>query len=730
VAEGGNADQATTKENQKMKPIFLHLTVVAFLLCPTCDLGAQPMPRPYRLNAVDLKRPVIWGAESRQPTGHGLAFGGQDQDANDGRPHTRVLADGKWKAIHRELRAANSLQKHYTGIWALRQAVKAMLARARFVYFQGLTPKGESKLLERDVEPRLSRIAKQLAAGLAALPGELTDKYARDQVRLAREYLQRARKQLPSLKNGVDATALRSLHRAQIELELAAEALDAEPPPRAMNCGTARLSSRKSGPAGNTLVYDSSTKLYVFFGGDHLDYLTNDTWVFDPRRRRWFQRHPRAAPPPRANHRLRADGDGKVRMTGGYSYSSSTGYVSGQYVDLNDGEWTYNLRTNTWSGGKLVAPDSRTYRTGPFHPNYFLTGPKPDAAKFAARLDKIPVNEWVPTNPPRLPRLNRDWGTARIDPDHDVILRWSGGHSAHGGTDVLHYHFSTNRWELPFPVEFPLGQLYSNTSYPNGFNFNLRPWMTGHTYQNYEYDPPGRTMIKAGRPRHFYVYDPVVADWIGRGNKPKAMQYNSCFYTLTLTATPKGVVCWDRNGRVHRYEHRRGRWTELKLAGDKLPGAYVDRSTIAYDSKRDRVLMINTSNPNRFDGSIWSLDLKSHGVKRLLPEGRQQAHRFANVDKCCYDAANDLLLIGTYLKGAGDHTPTPAYDCRNNRWITLNIRYSTGNRYGRTTRAFPHARSDGLVFDARRKLIWGTDTNSRIYVLRLKPKQADLKVLK
>jgi hypothetical protein len=254
--------------------------------------------------------------------------------------------------------------------------------------------------------------------------------------------------------------------------------------------------------------------------------------------------------------------------------------------------------------------------------------------------------------------------------------------------------------------------------------------MTGHTYQNYDYDPPSKMMIKAGRPRHFYVYDPDVADWISRGDKPKAMQYQSCFYTLTLTATPQGAICWDKNGCVHRYDHHRGKWIELKLTGDKLPGAYVDRSTIAYDSKRDRALMINSSSHESYDGGIWSLDLKTFAAKRLLPEGSRQAARFANIDKCCYDAAHDLLLIGTYLKDAGDHTPTPAYDCRNNRWITLNIGYSTGERYGRTTRAFPHRRSDGLVFDPRRKLIWGVDTNSQVYVLRLTPDQADLKPLK
>jgi hypothetical protein len=683
------------------------------------------------LNGVDLKQQVIWGAECRQADGRGLAFGGQDQDADDGRPHTRILKDGRWIAIHRELRAGNPLQKFHKRVIAQRREAKDALARARYIYFQGLPVADSAKLLKHEVAPRLSRMAKGLAAIASDLPGDLADVYARGQARLAGQYLQRALKQLPSLGDGANANVLQSLRQIQIQLELAAETLDAEPSPRAMNCGTPRLRDGAAGPASNTLIYDATTKRYVLFGGDHLDYLTNDVWLFDAENRRWFQRHPKAAPPPRANHRLEALGDGTIRMTGGYTYSSNTDYVGGQYVDLDDGPWIYHIERNEWSGGKLVAADARVYRSGPFHPDYYLKGPQPNAAKFDAWLKEIPVNQWISTDPPRLPRLNRDWGTARIDPHRDMILRWSGGHSAHGGTDVLHYHFSTNRWELPFPVEFPLGQLYSNTSYPNGFNFNRRPWMTGHTYQNYDYDPPSKKMIKAGRPRHYYIYDPDVGDWIGRGKKPSAMQYNSCFYTLTLTATPRGVVCWDKNGRVHRYDHTGGKWIELQLSGDKLPGAYVDNSTIAYDSVRDRVLIVNARGYGKpFDGQVWAINIKTLAVKELSPEGAELAKRFANVDKCCYDAANDLLLMGTYLTGAGDHTPTPAYDCQNNRWITLDIKYSTGKRSGNTTRAFPHRRSDGLMFDPKRKLIWGTDTNSQVFVLRLDVDRAGVKPLR
>ena len=708
----------------------LHVLVLMVAAGWVSPALSQPTQRPYRLNSVDLKQRVVWGAECRLPDGRGLAFGGQDQDADDGRPHTRLLDNGEWTRIDADLQARNPLQKCHVQAWELRNAAKSILARARFIYFQGLEPEAEKESITRGVAPALDDLMKKLDGLHSGLRIKDGDVYTQTQSRIASRHLEVGKLLLPSFSDGITPGQLQQIHSAQIHFAQAAEALDAEPPARAIHCGTARRQDDNEKPA-NGIVFDQETGLYVIFGGDHLDYLTNDTWVFDPAKLRWFQRHPSSAPPPRANHRLEATGDGIVRMSGGYTYSSNTDYVGGQYVDLADGEWVYDVEQDTWRGGKLVPLDTRVYRTGPFHPDFYFQGEKPNAADFKAWLAELPTNEWVPTNPPQLPRLNRDWGTARIDPDRDMILRWSGGHSAHGGTDVLHYHFSTNRWELPFPVEFPLGQLYSNTSYPNGFNFNRRPWMTGHTYQNYAYDPPSRKMVKAGRPRHFYVYDPDVGDWIGRGRKPQAMQYNSSFYTLTLTATPHGAVCWGANGRVHRFKHAGNEWVEVELSGEKLPGAYVDNSTIAYDSKRDRVLIVNTLGYQKpFDGQVWSVDPRSGKVSALSPAGREHAHRFSNVDKCCYDAVNDLLLMGTFLKDSGEHTPTPAYDCQSNRWVTLDLKYSATERGGRTRRAFPHSRSDGRMFEPRRRLIRGTDTNSQVYVLRMDTENADMRPLK
>jgi len=684
-------------------------------LCLIAALAPARSKRPYRLPDVDITQRVIWGATCDGPGASGLAFGGQDQQADDGRPHTRLRRDGTWVAVHEELRKANPLQRLCGRVREARDLQNSATAVARRIYFKGLSAEEQTARVRTELAPLQRRAAKQLADVTAAL--KVTrglSAYAASQATRALGRVEAAGKRVAALGDGparITPAVIGQMAAATIDLEVAAEHLDAEPPARAL-C---------------PIVYDPRSKCYLLFGGDHLDYLTNDTWVFDPAGPQWRRHHPPVAPAPRANHTLSVGPGGKIVLTGGYTYSSNTDYCGGQYIDIEDGPWTYDVKARRWTGqGKTRPADSRVYRSGPFCPEFYLRSPVPSAATTAARLAKLPANTWVAMVPPHLPRLNRDWGTAVIDPDRDVILRFSGGHSAHGGTDVLHYHLSTNRWELPFPVEFPLGQLYANTRYPNGYNFNRRPWVTGHTYQNYGYDTIGRRMVFAGRPNHFYLYDPAIADWTGRGPKPRGMVYNSCFYTITTCATPRGLMAWTKLGGLFQFDAKSNRWVEIPLTGVKLPGAVVDNSTVVYDSKRDRLLIAVKGYGRKriYDGQLHAVDLKTRTVRMLSPAGMGAAGAISYLCQIRYDAANDLLLVGATLPPGPDGLRrTPAYDCATNRWISLRITGTdpSGDK-GRNV-------SLGLMYDARRKLFWAVDTHSRVYVLRLVPSAADVRPL-
>ena len=669
----------------------------------------------YRLPGIPGRQlgGLIWGAESRQPADRGLAFGGEDPAADDGRPHTRILQQGAWIAIDRDLRAANPLQTFAGQTAAVRAAAKDALAAARRLCFEGFPAGDETDRVQRDLRPRDEKALQDLETLIASLAkAEMTGPYEQGQAAFAVGHLKSAADLLRAAAGSATPEALKGRQQATIHLGLAAEALDAEPPPRALS----------------PIVYDAKTGLYVLFGGDHLDYLTNDTWVFDPAKRRWAQRHPAGAPAPRAGHTLTAPGNGTVTLDGGYTYTSNTDYCGPQYADVGGGPWTYDVAKDAWAGADAaLPPDTRTYRKGPYHPDFFYQGAKPDRVKGEQRLKDLRANTWVALDPPRRPRLDRVWGTAVLDPDRDLILVWCGGHSSHGGSDVLHYHPATNRWELPYPVEFPLGQLYSNTSYPDSFNFNRRPWPTGHTYRDYGYDAVLKKMVFAGHSRHYYVYDPGIADWVGRAVKPKQMVYPGCFYDLTLCTTPRGLMAWGgyygraAYSKISRFDAATGAWTELALTGDRLPGSVCDRSCLVYDSKRDRLLAIVRQKEGC---DLVQVDLKTLAVRRLSPAGTASAARIAFLREFCYDPVHDLVVGTTLPPDETGLRRTPAYDCAGNRWVSLKI--GGPNPSGKTGRNV----SLGLIYDPKRNLIWGMDNyHLQPFALRLDPATADMQPL-
>ncbi len=659
---------------------------------------------------LDIGDRVLWGSVARGRGGEILAFGGQDQDSDDGRPYTCLKRNGVWRSLREDLDGRDPASGPRKTILGLVKASQGLAARYRHAYLQDIGARECAALRERTAV--LTRDAETLAGRLSefSVPG---DAYWNRQGAVA---LERFRDGLRAIdKIGCPSPrAVARLRTARIAWERASDALATEPPARALG----------------SLTFEPQSGLYVLFGGDHFGYLMNDTWVFDPTESVWRNRHPGPAPSPRANARIEPAEPGRVRVSGGYVYTSAVGYMSKQYAALDE-SWIYDVRRDTWigSGAASGAPaDQRTYRRGPFDPAFFLDAPPPSRSTVADKLDDLPANTWVDMDPPRRPRLNRDWGIIVIDPRRDLLLRWSGGHSAHGGTDVLHYHLSTNRWELPIAVEFPLGQLYANTSYPEGVNFNGRPWMTAHSYQTYGLDPGSGMMVFTGRQRLFHVYDPDLGDWVGRGPKPPGMIYRGSHYNLMLTRAGDALYCWtgpprSSHGELFRYLPENLAWTRVPLSGTPIPASVVDNATLSYDSKRQRLLLFRRpyyGKGNYYDGEIHAVDLATRTNRPLNPRYRNAAAAIPYIGRVAFDSRQDLFVFGSTLPpDENGIRRTPAYDPQANRWVSLRLMGENliGKKGGDP--------SVGLVYDARRGLFWTVDANSRVRVLRLDRTTAD-----
>ncbi len=708
-----------------------HFAISAILLAASSTAWPQ-QPKAYNLPRVDLKQRFIWNSQCEGANGFLLGFGGQDQESDE-LPLTRVKEGKAWRSISEELRKRSEIEAVAEMPLArpIARAMREFLASHRSVYLQGGSNEKAVDLVRGQLNDQ-RKYAHIFQDYLIEHRQQIAKhSYANLQATWANQKIAEVRaRSLARIDDGDMLELIRRLTFDQIAFEQAVEAMSPEPPARALS----------------PLVYDKKTDLFVLFGGDRGDYLTNDLWVFNKATMSWQQRHPTFSPPPRANHQWKANGDGTVTMTGGYTYTSNTSYCGPQYRDIADGDWTFDLEANEWKGARKSVPsDQRVYRTGPFHPDYFLQGDPPNPAAVKATLTNLPANRWVEMKAPRKPELCRTWGHAIMHGDR--IFVFSGGHSAHGGSDVLHYHLGTNRWELPFPVEFPLGQLYSNTEYPRGFNLNRRPWVTGHTYQSYHVHPETGLIYFVGQAGYCYAYHPDKAEWVGRRPTPDAMTYGDAFYTLELARTSDDLVCWTARGSAFSLNGKRKDDLQLTKSGafqgssvferiphtgDKLPSSVVDASTFVHDAKRDRLLFFRTNYGKVYEGETHSMDVKTGAVKRLSPKGSKTLASlgFRECDRGVYDPESDLVLFGALLPSeAGADRRSLAYDCAGDRWVTLVIGYESA-KGKRPAAPYGSGHSCGLMFDANRKLIWGVDTHElRVYALRFDPKTADLRAL-
>jgi Galactose oxidase, central domain len=528
-----------------------------------------------------------------------------------------------------------------------------------------------------------------------------------------------------------------------------------------------RLEPRKQPPqrANSRLVYAPEHRKVVLFGGDQLDQLLADTWVFDVTTGEWEEVKPPLSPAPRAGHALlwlpRAK---KVLLVGGYTYTSATGYVAPLYralpldmwaLDVGTGRWellqhvdqpkagpqgpanfflsaavdsedrVLVLARGTWrcsvDAGKPDAAGTRKHgvpagttvrRTGPHDPAWFREDvPAAEPKKVEADLKALRANRWMMRATPKLPRPNMDWGSAVFAPELDLILRFSGGHSAYSGTAPIVYDVKTDRYSLPFAPEYPIEYVYSNDQVRGEWSFKANPWMTGHTYKSTGYDPHLKCLVFAPH-EYTYFFEPKAGKW-SRG--PERNPYRSNFYVVTVCATPQGAVVWADgrrgNAGLWRLDAASRIWKPLPLKGE-LPQKGADRHGMAYDAKRDRLLLF--SDLGKHAGDVAAVDLKTGQATWLEATGRGRAACHAR--ETAYIPELDAVLVGAHVSGPDGKSLWPLYDCSKNAWFGIEL--PGQDPVGK--KAFNN--SMGLMFDPGRGLVWAVGQNSHVHVLRPDPK--------
>ena len=665
-----------------------------------------------------------------------LFLGGRTGNAADGFVGHWAFSPAK-KAWRRLEQPSATLDPLRAKCLAAHRLARDAMAAARNVYYAGLEPAARAEAV-RD------RPAKLLAAALdAARAAAEAVAQARPQGWEA-EAVSRAKGMLTDsiadlsaaarqLAGGtVDARGLKGVFDAAWRLDEAADELRGLPGER-MHAAAA---------------YDPANRCVVLYGGDHGDYLMSDTWLYDCAARTWRRAFPRTAPPARraAGRLVWLPECKRLALVGGETYVPKFIYFRRYGRPLND-LWTFDSAAGQWSAavshdpkaawptltcqvaagpgdvvlglasegrypaqwdattwmirvGDLTGPagrgglppGTRTYLSlvQEYDPCWYDAAGPGDPRAVAARLAGLKPNTW--TAVPRAPRPapQRDWGTAVFDPHRDQFYHWTGGHMADPASIVSTYHVGVGRWSIPYVAEY----------FGKGIGFNGRPDCMNHTYLNYAYDPVSRKLVctsLAGTS----VYDPDRRDFQPRIDQPFRQHP---YYTKTVS-TPRGVVCWERDGYLGVLDVAGRTWKKLPVAGTLPPVVHGDENAIAYDAKRDVLWMMAADGYQKLNGQVWRYEMNTGAVVPMDPAGRETIGVRVRPRESVYLPKQDLVLYNAF---ADDRQI--AYDPAGNRWVTLAV--------ARTHKTLD-GRGVGLMYDPRRDLVWAMDGGQRMFVLRL-----------
>jgi len=201
-------------------------------------------------------------------------------------------------------------------------------------------------------------------------------------------------------------------------------------------------------------------------------------------------------------------------------------------------------------------------------------------------------------------------------------------------------------------------------------------------------------------------------------------------HSTRLCATPQGIVAWaasktvgSRRGLWLLKDLAKGMWEEiLAPSPDALPPfSSGDSHAMAYDSKRDR-LMFMTAGVKKDAQQLYIYDMQSRAVSVLAPKGAPHWPEGAGmVRELCYLPDDDLALICSTAK------PSPVaivFDPAREEWLKADIQPAEVK--GRPVYPDGYHVSLGLMWDAKRTLIWASDVRGGIFVLRFERKSLTL----
>jgi hypothetical protein len=702
------------------------------------DLGAKPRPSCR-----------IWGSMCYDPVNKEILHSGGDGGSATVGTYAYSLEKNEW----RRLEFGSAKVKELSGkAKAICWEAKALLGAAanRFAISE-IPAEAKADLAAKAAE--LAAAVEKLAAevkgaGLAGVEKPAGEVAAR-RLESAVAALKAAG---PGLAGRIAAANVQAVRAVRVTCEQAIDALSPEPP------GRARSQS----------AYDPVRKKIVIFGGDGLDRVLSDTWLYDCATRTWEQRFPEKCPAPRAGHVLAwLPKAGKIVLAGGYSRDWLAQEI-----------WTYDVAADSWKlllhvplvaedwgrqkysancprvtarsnmvgavdeddvlvcpvsqGGGLAtwackidpakadeagtaakASTSGTYTFNRIDPAVWENAAKPEPEKTKAFLDGLPANQWTALKfPMYAPGATNRWGTTAYDVDRHQLLFWGGGHSTSQEDDVAHFSMLGGFWTLGYHPDDPIEIIYA--SVPTPLSFHDRVHVPMHAYKAYEYDPTLGKMLYFDR-----AYNPAVREW-----EPAAFPGLDHAGSLGSfqAATPKGMVCYSGKG-LFRFDAKAGKWAKLPWDGPAFGGIYADGHDLIYDSKRDCLWFSN-------DKVVFKYDLASGKAEKVEVRKPRALGQFYLWSEAIYLPGPDLILLMNLFARPDGKAGNVAWDPNDRKFYWADLKFVENDKPAEL-KPGTFSWSDSLRYDPELKLCVLNNSSARkVWILKFDRAAAKLEEIK
>jgi len=690
----------------------------------------------------------VWGSLCYDPVNNELLHAGGDGGTADISTWVYSLEKNEWRKL--ECGSAK---------------IKELFAKSRDLCWQAKTLVGRCAsrhgIAETAVEAKvdLSGEAAKLATATKTFADEVaasglsgSEKTAAEMaVKRLNAAIVAAKAAGPTLANPITPEKIAAARAVREIIEQVEDALSPEPP----------------GRAHSQIACDTVNNTMVLFGGDGLDRVLSDTWIYDCKTRTWEQCFPAKSPAPRAGHIMGwLPGAKRIVMAGGYSK-----------VPLAQDIWTYDVSLNEWkpllnmplvgrispNAPYLLDRDYKEYQIGsvaegdmlvcvqvlPYHaqsiwackvdpakpaegseaaltvapgsyvfntlePATWEKVAQPDPATTKQVLHEMPVNQWTTLKFPKYaPGANNRWGTTTYDTDRHQFLFWGGGHGTSRDDDVSHFSVLGGFWSIGYATDEPIERVYA--SQPTPLSFRDRCHVPVHAYRAYMYDQTAGKMFYLDR-----AYDPLVREWIP--TPFPGLEHLGVMHSQ-MKATPAGVVCFSTKG-LFRFDAKAGTFNKLPWTGpmpNSVDCSWCDGPCMTYDSKRDCLWIAQKEAMYKYDFATGVSEVITP-VKSNRPTG---ADWLINIESAYLPDA-DLILAMKLAKRADGKVVNYAWNPQDNKFYWVELKYVDNGKAVEFTDN-PFSWQEAMAYDPELKIVFLNNCSAyKVWALKFDRKTAKL----